>query len=128
MNIGTFIFRYFAWHYSRALTDLWRNSQNAVWFVYNFFSTRLLLRTFFAPWKRMDEDKTTAWFERLVINTMMRLFGMVCRASLLAVGFLALGLTIAFAGLFFLLWLFLPLLVLALFFKGLALLLPHTKN
>ena len=127
MDTLALIPRYLVWHYTRALADMWRNTLSALWFVYHFFSMPLLVRTFFAPWKRLYEDKPLhfsfeLFFERTLINTLMRIVGVFFRIGILLVGAASLIVTAAFGILFLLIWITLPFLLLSMVAKGIALL------
>lgn len=118
---------YFRWHYSRALKDLIQIWRNCLWFIGHFFSLGILVRTLFAPWRRLDEGykkglEPGAWLETLIVNLLMRAVGFLIRAVFISVGSLlaliaALSLVPAI-----LLWLAAPFLVLGLFLSGLILL------
>lgn len=87
------VFRYIAWHYSRALNSLWRIGNNLIWFFYHFFSIPLLVHTMFVPWRRLSEKKTTGldlgnMLGRLIINVIMRLVGFIVRLATISVGIL----------------------------------------
>lgn len=117
---------YFAWHYSRALREYTNNARNVLVFTNHFFSIGLLLKTFFAPWRRLDivrEGKETfaGLFDRLVVNSIMRIVGMIMRSFMIGFGsFVWIGAAVVFAG-GLLFWLVLPIVVLALFLYGLSL-------
>lgn len=113
---------YIKWHYSRAIRELLNVLENFVRFVFHFFSIRLLLRTFFSPWRRMHEeyDKTDLGnvASSLLVNAIMRVFGMVLRSVIIAAGliFLAATLLLSVAAVFA--WLLFPLLVVAILSSG----------
>src|SRR3989344_1970853 len=81
-------------------------------FVYQFFSVDMLLKTFFQPFKRMQEDYTrgfdpSGYAETFIVNAMMRVVGMVIRAVFIAgaacmqivIGMVGFVFFIAFVGL-----------------------------
>lgn len=130
MKIGSLFLRYIGWHYSRALIEFWQNVKTLFWFAGHFFSIEILLKTFFQPWKRLNEEKGSAaggledWFGRFVINTLMRFIGIVCRSSILFMAVISfLILAVSSVGLF-LVWLALPFLILMLLAKAIALIIP----
>ena len=51
-----FFLAYVKWHYSQGLRELFGVSGNFLWFVSNFFSFKLFIKTLFAPWKRLGEN------------------------------------------------------------------------
>ena len=127
MLIGTLPLAYLGWHYSLALKDLTRIYRNLVVFVYHFFSLPVLVKTFFAPWRRLGEryrpgSYPQAWLETLILNTIMRLVGIIARLALMVVGLVALGLAVVLGLLSYLVWLALPWLIAILFLTGLKLL------
>jgi hypothetical protein len=119
---------YLSWHYSQAFVDIYHNSKTLLWFVYYFFSLPILLKTFFAPWKRMDMEKPdhehmSDKLGRLLINTLMRLIGMFLRTIFILIG-LAVMAGLLFAEVsFILLWVVLPVLIVAMLIKGIMLVL-----
>lgn len=119
-------FNYLAWHYTLAWRELVTIYRNWLWFISNFFSISLVSRTLIAPWRRLGEAYPThfnpsGFFASLVINSLMRVVGLIIRLVMLASGLAAW----LFFGLFgltiFLVWLFLPLILIATLVLGLAL-------
>lgn len=121
-DAATLPLRYLAWHYSRGLSEavvLWGRSFR---FATEFTAARLHLRTFFAPFQRIEdhgrhdlEDKIAS----LVANGLMRVVGVVARTCTLA---LTLGIYAALAvlGVSALVgWVFLPGILAATFSLGL---------
>lgn len=117
---------YGAWHYSRALSEYIGIATNVLWFTNHFFSTSLLVRTFFAPWKRLNvpkgEKETFGMlFERFVIGTLMRGVGMILRGMMIVLGSTVwLGAAFMFF-LGFLFWLLLPAVLIITTLKGIQL-------
>ena len=107
--------RYLIWHYSEALADWWRIVGNFVWFFFHMFSIGLLLRTLFAPFKRMQEERKKGswkfedWGGAIIINILMRVIGVGVRMVIIAVGLVFIILTASGGALAFILWLILPL-------------------
>ena len=108
---------YFGWHYRLALVAWWRIYRNLLWFLFNFFSVALLFRTLAAPWRRLNEAYPKGFnpgviVETLVVNGLMRLFGLAVRSVFLLAA--ALVLTVAALGGWFILalWLVAPGLIL----------------
>lgn len=87
---------YVRWHYGNAYRDIVRIWTNYLWFIAHFFSLQLLLRTFAAPFRRIEEGGKTgfdlkALAEKIAVNTMMRLVGIVLRTIIIAIGLVTLA-------------------------------------
>ena len=114
---------YFGWHYSVALRGLYSIWANFNWFTWNFFSIGLLFRSWFSPWKRMQERYRGGidfqnLFETVVVNLLMRIVGFGVRGMVMVMGLAAL-LFLFLAGVFaFLGWLFLPVIIISLTIIG----------
>jgi hypothetical protein len=117
--------QYVRWHYTYAVADLVGIMLNFVWFLYEFFSIPILLKTLFVPFHRLSESKHTgfdpaAWLQALTINTLMRIVGALMRLLLIAIG-IVLIMLVAVVGLGFLIvWLLAPLFVIFLVGSGLT--------
>lgn len=117
---------YLRWHYTRALADLMVIASNFLWFVYEFFSIPLLLRTLLVPFRRITETPQRtldigAWFAAKTVNTLMRLVGAMVRLWVITLGFVSLCSVALLSGIAFCLWLAAPLLLIALAFIGVLL-------
>lgn len=118
---------YFLWHYTFAFRDIWRLWMNALWAVNRVFSIPLLLRTLFAPWKRILETEGKRfdledWAARQVVNLMSRLVGAVVRLVVIGLGCLSLIATIVLGVGVYLFWVAAPLIIAVLFLSGMYLL------
>lgn len=108
---------YLAWHYTRAIRDFFTIWGNLLWFVYQFFSIRLLLKTLFSPFKRLKEQNTggvldfEGLFESLIVNTVMRVVGFIFRSIVIIFGVVFYILTIVAGIVTFVLWIILPFLI-----------------
>lgn len=122
-DAATLPLRYLAWHYSRGVSEalaLWGRSFR---FVSQLCATRLHLRTFFAPFERIEEHGHRDLEDRVasgVANGLMRVVGMVARGAVLLMalaGYAAalVGGLAALAG-----WLLMPFALAAIFTLGLA--------
>jgi len=125
MNFLFFLPNYLLWHYGYALKNFWGIFTNYIWFIYNFFSIKILFRTFFAPWKKMGEDYSKGFdlkkfFSTLVINTMMRLIGVIMRLIVILIGLASLVMVSIIGIIFFFSWLLAPFIVLIFFIFGLT--------
>lgn len=111
---------YISWHYSTAISDMKNIWKNFIIFLYSFFSLSLLIKTLFSPWHRMTEnyDRIEDFFGNLVVNTMMRLVGVVVRLIFILLGIISIGLCIVFGIIAFALWLALPFLLIYTILQG----------
>lgn len=118
-----FVFEYFIWHYSRAVRDLLNIVMNFIWFFYEFFSIPLLLKTYAAPFKRLNEEYSggfnlQAWAEAFIINTLMRFVGILMRSVLLLLGISLIILTILVGVILCFVWICAPVLLCFLLIYG----------
>ena len=104
--------------------------KNIIWFTQQFFSIKLLLKTFFKPWKRLQErhyrsEGIGEFFANIIVNTLMRIVGMVIRTVVIVLGLVCLLLALL-SGLFiFGIWFILPPLSFFIFIMGLYSLLKY---
>lgn len=122
------VFRnYILWHYSVAYVDQLYIVKNYFWFLGRFFSVSEVLKSLFAPWKRLQEEKGNLirnpgqFFGALIVNTIMRIVGFLIRTIFLVI---ALILSIFCACVYAVVtvcWTVLPLLVIYFFIKGIML-------
>ena len=106
------------WHFverSKLLLQVWKNF---LFFSANFFSTPLLLKTLFFPWRRYSWSYPRGfdiggYFEIIISNLFSRLIGAICRLVLIMVGTIFQLFVFIAGAIIFLWWLFLPVLVLA---------------
>lgn len=111
------IFAYAKWHYSRGLRELFGVAHNFLWFVAHFFSFQLLLKTLFAPWKRLGENYSggfdlAAFASTLVVNTLMRVVGFCTRVVILTIGFFSYLFVLVFSACIFVIWFLAPVIIL----------------
>ncbi|MBI2476032.1 MAG: hypothetical protein HYV67_02210 [Candidatus Taylorbacteria bacterium] len=115
---------YILWHYTKAWQDIFRIIGNYLWFIGNFFSINLLLKTLLSPWRRLSikggKGAEDSFFGALLINTLMRVVGFLIRSITIIFGAAALFATIALSGAFLVAWPLLPIIVFFLFFGGLG--------
>lgn len=117
---------YIAWHYGRALGGVRDITLNYMWFFWHFFSIGLLARTLVEPWQRLHEEKPNRFdvediFSRLMVNTVMRLVGVIVRGTFIIIGLIAVVSTLALGLFVFISWLLLPVLILFFLIFGLFL-------
>lgn len=119
---------YISWHYTSAIREIFVVWRNFILFLWEAFSVPLLVRTFFSPWKRLDEEKPDlfkpkAFLSALIINIFTRMIGAIFRFIVLMISFISLFIVLVAGALMFLLWPFMPVILLAGLVVGLYLLL-----
>lgn len=114
---------YIAWHYTRGIVEIYNIDKRLFSLTKNSFSFSLILKTFASPWKRMGEEYKKSdpgsWATTFVFNLLMRVLGMVLRTAILTMGAFACVLVFCVGVVAIVLWIFLPLSMVALFFVGL---------
>ncbi len=114
------------WYYTRAFRDILSVWLNFMWFIVHFFSIPLLLRTLFAPWRRMTDEgehrSVESFMEAFVMNIMTRVFGAITRIIIITIGltFLVLGVLCLFIALG--LWVAMPIVILFAITRGITIL------
>ncbi|PIQ91614.1 MAG: hypothetical protein COV70_02835 [Parcubacteria group bacterium CG11_big_fil_rev_8_21_14_0_20_39_22] len=117
------IILYFRWHYGVAFKDISRVFLNYIWFLYHFFSIRLLLSTLFLPWQRLQDPGgkgVEKFLGKIFINTIMRLVGFLARTFIICIGIASIIFTSVLGILFLIVWIFVPAFPVALFIFGLV--------
>jgi len=119
-------FQYLIWHFvdtPRAFARAWRNY---LYFVLNYFSVPLLLKTFFSHWHRYASSygkgfNPRRYVETFVLNAMSRVIGMILRSVFVTLGLAAEVFVFAIGLAILLLWIILPVLLVAGFIFGVRL-------
>ncbi len=123
MNALGIIAHYLHWHYTKAFGEIFGLWRNILWFIKEFFSFSLLLKTFFSPWKRLHEKGSGGiggFFEGLIVTTIMRIIGMGMRTIVIVIGLIVM-VGAFLAGIIFIgLWPILPLLLVVIGLSGLG--------
>ncbi len=112
---------YLLWHYTVAWGDLLRLYLNLTWFLWNFFSIRILFGTLFSPWHRLRENAKKdigGLLGSLILNLILRGIGCVARIATILTGLLALALLFLFFLASLSLWLIMPLVLAWLIISG----------
>ena len=109
----SFFVAYIKWHYGQGLKEFFGVTRNFLWFVVHFFSFKLLLKTLFAPWKRLGENyegvfDCGAFASTMIVNGLMRAVGFVTKIIVLSVGIVSYILVLVFAFFLFLIWILAP--------------------
>jgi predicted membrane metal-binding protein len=115
--------QYLRWHYTQGVVDLVHIVGNFVWFLYEFFSIRLLFSTLFVPFHRLNEESPTGLdlgriAEKVIVNTLMRLVGALMRISLILLGLFLICVVVVIGSFFLVVWLCAPFVVLTLVIYG----------
>lgn len=106
-------FQWFFWQFLEVPGNILKAWKNFLKFNLNYFSTPLLLKTFFSPWRRYQVFygkgfDVGRYFEALFSNLIFRILGAVMRSFLIILGLLV-EIFIIFAGIIiFFSWLALP--------------------
>lgn len=113
MNRLFFVAYYTRWHYGKGLRELFRNWMDFLWFVVEFFSLGILVKTLFSPWERMGEGYPAGFhpsemIQTFIVNSLMRLVGFCVRIVVLCVGFIALIFSLVFGVVLMVSWLLFP--------------------
>lgn len=108
-----FFWAYVKWHYGRGLREFFGVAGNFLWFIIHFFSFKLLLKTLFAPWKRLGEHyegglNISAFASTLIVNGLMRAVGFVTRIIVLSVGLVSYIVALSFSFFILLIWILAP--------------------
>jgi hypothetical protein len=120
------LFRYLKWHYSKALLSAFALWKNILVFLFNFFSIKNILGNFFTPWKRLADNypehfNLKEYFFIFLLNSIMRIVGVLLRSIILFVGLSICTLYIILLPFSLVVWLALPPIVLGLIILGLIL-------
>ncbi len=115
---------YIKWHYGKAIYSLSKVWKNFLFFVYGFFSIKLLFKNFFDPWKKMSDNYPKSfnlkkYFYTLTTNLIVRIMGMIMRTILILVGLISCLLLIIFYPVVIISWLLLPFIIICLISSGL---------
>jgi hypothetical protein len=103
----------FGWWYTKGIRDFFIYLKAIFFKITDIFSVRLLLRTFFSPWKRditsMEGLPLNQMIQVIVFNLISRIIGAFIKAIILFIYLIALSVFVALALFLILLWVFLPL-------------------
>ncbi|MES2409443.1 MAG: hypothetical protein V4509_04060 [Patescibacteria group bacterium] len=121
------ILSYFIWHYTEAFKEIYILFRNFLEFIYHFFSIKVLSKTLFSPWRKLNETYKKGWslnafFETFVVNFIMRIVGFFVRLSIITAGIVCLLIMIVTEIFIFALWTVLPGIITLLFISSLKLL------
>jgi hypothetical protein len=116
MKTVLIILGYLKWHYGKAIIALSLIWNNFLYFIFNFFSIKLLWQNLFTPWKKMSDPYNHKFnlkdnFYTFISNSIMRIVGLLMRSALIMLGLLTDLLLIGLYPFIIILWLILPILI-----------------
>jgi len=125
--MGTLIGSYLIWHYGEAFKDIWNHLKNLLSFIYHFFSIPVLLKTFFAPWRKLGEQypkgiDIAGMLSTFFINSLMRCIGALFRFCLIVFGCVVLFAAFCLGLFTFVFWAVFPVILIVVFLSGCRLL------
>lgn len=117
---------YLIWHYTSGFKAGLAVARDVNYFIANFFSLPILVKTLFSPWRRLAETygkglNPEQWFETLIVNVLMRVVGAIIRLAMIVSGLIILVLVLLVSLLALLAWLLLPVIFISLVVGGLFL-------
>lgn len=118
---------YLSWHYSRALKEFFHVAKNLLWFIINFFSLPQLIRSLFAPFRRITEERGNRFSLEdlagyIIIGIISRVIGFILRLTIILTGATILILLSVLFAFTYVFWLMAPLALVAMIAFGLHLL------
>jgi hypothetical protein len=128
MLFAAIIRDYFVWHYTQAWFLLWGVWRNFMWFVIHFFSIPQLMRSWFAPFKRITERRGDKFdledlASYVIIGFLSRILGALIRTIIIMIGLTTLALTVIGGFAVYLLWALVPFLIIGILGMSISLLL-----
>jgi len=117
---------YIAWHYTLGFRNIMQHWKTFTWFFWNFFAIPLQLKTLFLPFERLQESSKgngldiEGYFSALATTTIMRVVGFFLRSSVIIVGLLSITVLALLAVCVLLLWICMPLVLLAMLVIGIS--------
>jgi len=110
---------YFIWHFGRAFGEIFHVWKNVLWFMLHFFSIGPLLKSWFAPWKRVTEQRGETWnLENLasviIIGLVSRIIGFIIRTTVISLGLISFSLVVIAGVATFIFWLVAPVVIVGL--------------
>lgn len=104
---------YLQWHFVDASKDVLKAWQNYLKFNLNYWSTPLLLKTLFSPWRKHGYSygkgfNLRRYFEAFSFNMVSRSMGFIMRSFLIVFGVFTEVFVFFAGGVVFLIWIILP--------------------
>lgn len=114
---------YLLWHYRYGIVAFSQAWMSIHTHLYHFFSVPILVRHFFAPFRRLQEHRARGFnpeniFEVFLLNTVMRCIGVLMRVAVLIIALSTEIFVFILGALFFVVALTLPFIVPLLFVFG----------
>jgi len=118
---------YILWHYVSAFGEIAHISKNFFWFTVHFFSLPQLIRSYFAPWKRMTEERGDVFnFEEMagfvIVNILSRVVGATLRTCIILAGLIAILIVLIGTIITFIFWVLAPAAIITCLILGITLL------
>ncbi|HRY31311.1 MAG TPA: hypothetical protein P5328_02910 [Candidatus Paceibacterota bacterium] len=93
MKFFTLIPYYLVWHYTTGIVNYFGLWGDFIWFSYNYFSLKALVRTLFSPFKRLSTKEARGFspgkfLGDLVVDILMRIIGFALRIVVIIIGLL----------------------------------------
>ena len=128
MFFAAIIQDYFVWHYTHAWWQMWGVWRNFLWFTIHFFSLPQLMRSWFAPFKRITERRGNKFdledlASYVVIGFLSRMLGGLIRTFIIVIGLIILAITVIGGFMVYLLWALIPIMILGILGMSISLLL-----
>ncbi len=123
MTFISTLLKFVLWWYSEGLIRLFNYLGAFFSYLMNLFSVRESIRHLFSPWKRLVSERRPGldgFRDWLLDNTISRVVGLIMRLSLLIIFLISLLIWIVVAAFFIIIWLGWPILIPALFVRGVS--------
>lgn len=116
-NILTY---YVRWHFFEMPKEILRGWKNYLKFFAYFFSIPILIKSYFAPWKKISWTygrgfSPTRFLETAVSNVFLRILGAFLRSIIIFFGIFFEIIIFFLGAILFLFWIFLPIILIFLF-------------
>ncbi len=100
------------WWYSRGWVWLIKDTKNGLDYIGSTFAVRVLLKTWFSPWKQITSPATfRTFFQSAIDNSISRIVGGIVRTAMLSIALIfAIG-VIGVGIIRFIFWPFIPLMI-----------------
>lgn len=112
------LIQYLIWYFFDVPKEILKGWKNFLLFNLNYFSIFSLLKTFFSHWRQYKWDygrgfDISRYLEAFFSNLISRILGAIMRTFLISLGILCEIFIIILGAIIFLIWIFLPVLMLS---------------